>query len=112
MQLDRNIPENKGRGKYALILLRKVEHYRSGTFDSVRPDILDAFRTLEDTGILDWGDKPETEFFVIRLKDKFASAGLSSYAKEAESFDPEYAHEVATLAGRSGPHSPFCKQPD
>ena len=112
MKLDRNISENKGRGKYALLLLRNVEQHRGGTFDSVRSDILNAFKTLEEAGIIDWGDSPQTEFFVMRLKDRLASAGLNAYAEAADAFDPEYAHEVAVLAGRSGLNSPFCKEPD
>jgi hypothetical protein len=112
MKLDRNISDNRGRGKYALLLLRSVEQYRGDIFNSIRPDILAALKLLSNEHLLDFGDAPETEFFVIRLKDRFASAALNAYAKEADAFDPEYAYEVAVLAGRSGPNSPFCKQPD
>jgi hypothetical protein len=112
MKLDRNIAENHGRGKYALLLLRSVEQYRGGTFNSIRPDILAALKLLSDEHLLDFGDTPETEFFVMRLKDQFASHGLTAYANAAELVDYEYGQEVGALAKRSGKNNPFCKQPD
>ena len=85
MKLDQNINYD-GKGKYALINLR--------------------------TNQVHWG-KPhsEHEFFVIKLKDKYASAALFAYACAAEADDPEYAAEVRNLAQRSHNH-PYAKQPD
>jgi hypothetical protein len=58
------------------------------------------------------GERAKDEFFCIKLKDRFAQAALIAYAKEAQSFDPEYAGEVHKLAMRSGPNHPECKFPD
>jgi len=41
-----------------------------------------------------------------------ADAALFAYAGKAMLTDPEFAGEVAALAKRAGPNSPFCKQPD
>lgn len=112
MKLDRNINAN-GMGKYALLKLRALETFRDqGAFGEVDPAIANAIHTLEEAGILDWGDKPETEFFVIRLKDHYANHALTAYARIAEKFDPEYAAEIFEMAGRAGQNSPFCKEPD
>ena len=70
MRLDRNMNAD-GRGKYALLKLRQLEEFR-GADGSFSMDITDAISLLVKYGILDWGDKPETEFFVIHLKDKYA----------------------------------------
>ena len=72
MKLDRNINGN-GRGKYALLKLRKLDDWlQSGATAEVPAPIREAIALLEREGMLDWGDKPETEFFLIRLKDKYA----------------------------------------
>jgi hypothetical protein len=105
MKLDRNVNAS-GRGKYALVKLRNV-----GQLDDYHfPGRL--FKALERINMLDWGDKPETEFFVIRLKDKYAQAALHAYAIAAREEDPEYADEIEALAARAGSSSPFCKRPD
>jgi hypothetical protein len=115
MKLDRNVNGN-GRGKYALLKLRKLDEFTEtgDPFQTVAPKIADAIKTLEDAGILDWGiEGTESEFFVIRLKDQFASYALRSYADAARNFDqPEYADEIHELAERSGVRSQFCKLPD
>ena len=113
MKLDRNI-EFGGIGKYALLKLRKVKDHRGGTFGEIRPKcIAVAFKVLERHGFLDWGHKnTESEFMVIRLKDKYAQAALTAYADAAEKDDPEWATEVRELAARSGPASQWCKKPD
>jgi hypothetical protein len=109
MKLDRNINPN-GRGKYALLKLRRVDEFTAGL---TRARIDDAFAILEMYGILDWGDRPETEFFPIRLKDKYASHALEAYAISAfHDGEQEYAAEIEQLAARAGPNSPFCKKPD
>lgn len=114
MKLDRNLPENDGRGKYALLKLRVLESFSATdrTFDKLPPDIARALNILEQNGILDWGDKPETEFFVMRVKDKYAGDGLAGYAMAAILDDPEYAEEIMEMAGRAGHNSPHCKAPD
>ena len=86
MQLDRNINAN-GYGKYALLNLRRNK--------------------------IEWGEVfgPD-EFFVVKLKDKYAQAALNAYADAAQSDDPEWAAEIRALADRSGPNHPLCKQPD
>lgn len=114
MKLDRNIEGNEGRGKYALLLLRRLGLYRGrGTFDGLNPKIAAALKTLEDAGVVDWGySDSESEFFLIRLKDKYAKPALHAYADAAREHDPQWAAEVDLLASRAGTASPFCKQPD
>lgn len=87
MKLDRD--ENPdGKGKYALLNLRK--------------------------NVIEWGEQfgPD-EFFVIKLKDKYAQAALLAYAQAArEDGEHEWAREIEKMASRSGEASPFCKKPD
>jgi hypothetical protein len=113
MKLDRNINSN-GRGKYALLKLRKLDDYNAQeTFGVVAKPIADALKTLEDAGILDWGIAgTEAEFMVIRLKDKYARPALTAYAQAASGDDREYADEIFALADRSGARNPWCKKPD
>jgi hypothetical protein len=85
MKLDRNVNAN-GKGKYSIINNR--------------------------TGQVEHGDNPEDQFFVIKLKDKYAQAALLAYANAAAQDDTEYANEVMQLAMRSGPAHPLCKMPD
>ena len=112
MKLDRNIPDNNGGGKYGVLKLRVLRQIvkENGTLPH---SIKQALEVLEAVGAIDYGIAgSEDEFFLIRLKDRFALTALNSYAEEAESFDPEYAHEIAAMAARSGPNSVFCKLPD
>lgn len=89
MKLDRNINPD-GTGKYALILQRKA------------PLI-----GVTKTGVMikheaiDYGDTPETEFFVIRLKDKYASSALRAYAIAAAGDDKEWSNEILALADKA-----------
>lgn len=112
MKLDRNIPGNEGRGKYALILLRKLATYEpEGAFATNQ--VMDAIALLDREGLIDWGTiGSESEFFLMRLKDRSAHNGLVGYACDAESYDPEWASEVREMAMRAGPFHPSCKQPD
>jgi hypothetical protein len=114
MQLDRNLSDSEGRGKYALVKLRALESYRSDKlFECYTPKISEALKVLENAGVLDWGyTQTESEFFVIRLKDRYAQEALHAYAVEARSADPEWADEVTKLARRAGPANPWCKYPD
>ena len=112
MKLDRNINDD-GLGKYAILNLRRLEEYRSGSFQQLAEPIANALDLLKREGILDWGRVgTESEFFLIKLKDKYAHEALEAYAAAAASDDPEYAAEIAEMAMRSGPASPFCKRPD
>lgn len=117
MKLDRNLNDS-GRGKYGLIKNRELRLCllkAANGGDAVveeAAEIVKAVALLERVGIIDWGTTPETEFFVMRLKDSAASAGLRSYASVARNFDPEYANEVTDLANRAGPYHPNCKRPD
>lgn len=114
MKLDRNINDD-GLGKYAIINLRKLDELcgHAGIFERWTPAVAQALKTLEEVGALEWG-RPGTpdEFFLIKLKDQYAEAGLTGYANEAAKDDAEYAGEVREMASRAGPHSPFCKKPD
>jgi hypothetical protein len=114
MKLDRNIPENEGRGKYAILLMRQLDNYRSNkTFERYSPEIERALKLLEDEGIIDYGiTGTEAEFFLIRLKDKYAKTALEAYMVAAAADDAEYAHEIMDMAMRAGPSSPWCKEPD
>lgn len=99
MRLDRNRPFSHG-NKYALLKNRVLEATRdsNGHFP---PKISEALMTLIEAGILDWGCTPQTEFFVIRLKDKYAPMGLHGYAIAALQDDPEYSMDVKALAEKS-----------
>jgi len=112
MKLDRNIPSNRGRGKYAVIKMRALTQIVKDN-GRLPPAIYDALQVLEGVGVLDYGvvGTPD-EFFLIRLKDRFAQKALIAYANEAESFDKEYALEVTAMADRAGLSNPFCKLPD
>ena len=95
MKLDRNITSPR-RGKYALIKLRGVElpfQQASGTFT-------EEFCAVPIPAI-DFGDTEETDFFVIRLKDKFAAKALRAYAIAAEQDDATYANEIHALADKA-----------
>lgn len=110
MKLDRNITTETGYdGKYALVLCRRLRELSSDE----RTDAERALGVLERLGVIDEGAAHSaSEFFVIRLKDKYAGAALQSYADEASIDDPEWAAEVEKLVGRAGRCSPYCKSPD
>jgi hypothetical protein len=121
MKMDRNV-NSDGRGKYALVLMRQ---YPNGT----RKAVVDAaMQVLTDAGMLDYGEaRSPAEFFLIRLKDRFAGDALRAYADAAKKYadslfaaDDEVGHrsmvgwavEVLKLAGRAGDMSDHCKTPD
>lgn len=117
MKLDRNINSGPRNGKYALLKLRRyrqIEAWDGGEGEALdRQAVLDAIALLERAKIIDWGDSQDSEFFVIRLKDRYAQAGLRSYATAAVlDENDEYANEVFDMANRAGPHHPNCKAPD
>lgn len=87
MKLDRNITEPR-RGKYALVKLRNDSPVETGGGQ---------YLTFKKESI-HFGDTPDTDFFVIRLKDKYAGAALHAYAEAAKKDDVEYAAEIDALA--------------
>lgn len=102
MKLDRNGPN--GLGKYAVVKLRKI-----GPGDDEARAHLDALVT---GGFVEMGSTGDAEeFFVIKLKDRFAPAALRAYAEAAAAVDPEYAIEVLELVVRAIGH-PNRKTPD
>ncbi len=115
MKLDRNINPD-GRGKYALVRLRDIEE---GT------EAHAILLHLVELGHLDWGfpQQPD-EFFVIKLRDKYAFHALSAYADavreaavhsndvEKRQSLMEYSFQVSKLCARAGRLSKFCKEPD
>lgn len=105
MKLDRNINPT-GKGKYAVINMRKIPGY-PGTPEELAAAI------LANPECVEWGHVgAEDEFWLIKLKDRYAEPSLRSYATAAQKDDPEYAEQVFALANRAGLNSPFCKSPD
>ena len=94
MKLDRNLNPD-GKGKYALILQRKL---------SVPIPCNSAGMAVLPVEVIDFGDTPDTEVFVIRLKDKYAAAALHAYADAAKHDDPEWSGQVRTLAFTAAHH--------
>lgn len=111
MKLDRTT-NGTGRGKYGLILARKLAEAERIHGPQTLMEIEHAIKVLETARIIDWGDTVETEFFVMRLRDKYAAAGLNAYATAAHFDDPEYAGDINAMVLRSGPRHPNCKVPD
>lgn len=111
MKLDRNV-NSDGRGKYALIKMRALDN-ANGADLKAAGDALDA---LDRLGALDCGNaETESEFLVLRLKDKWAYKGLMGYfgaIMDDCAPDLEYAQEILDMAKRAGPFSPWCKRPD
>lgn len=96
MKLDRNIT-NPRRGKYALIKLRlrdapiilePTADVAGGKGAKYLPVLAEA---------VDFGDSEDSDFFVIRLKDKYAGPALAAYAGAAMMDDPEYGREIMRL---------------
>ena len=100
MKLDRNITTPR-RGKYALIKLRQAQMQ-----PCANPNWTEV--TTKD---IDFGDTADSDFFVIRLKDKYAGAALAAYANSAMQDDPEYGREMMALAQKAIEH-PLKKKPD
>lgn len=105
MKMDRDINKS-GKGKYAIVNMRKI----AGDPRSKRGL---AKKILEHPAALDFGiSHSADEFFLIRLKDRYAQAALDAYADACAKDDPEFSAAVRELAKRSGPSSIFCKTPD
>lgn len=109
MKLDRT----NGRGKYAIVNLREIERI-GGIAHGHNPDIAHALRILETNDLIEYGEVgTENEFFVIKLKDRYARCALHAYADEARrDQNTEYSDDVTEMALRSGTHHPHCKRPD
>jgi hypothetical protein len=103
MKLDRNISKNHV-GKYALVCLRKVPVGQP----VYSPD---GTQVTIDLSAVDFGEKPDSEFFVIRLKDQYAAPALKAYAKACAHDDPEFSKEVLQLAHKAQ-HHPAKRKPD
>lgn len=107
MKLDRN-DNADGVGKYALINLRR---YRDLPADKAQ-EAFDLLGKLDALGVIDKGARGASdEFFVIKLKDKYAAPALTAYANAAVEDDQEWAEQVLALASRAE-HHPDRKQPD
>lgn len=107
--LDRNHPKNKGKGKYALVKLREIKG-NPLTNEELMLGI------VKNPNALDFGMMhSDGEFFVLRLKDKYAAAALEAYAKAV--FDDgdknlkNYASQIVMMAERARRH-PARKKPD
>jgi len=107
--LDRS---TRGRNKYALIRNRKLDEIAAKYGGELPAEIAHALALLLQAGVLDVGDSPATEFFVMRLKDRFAGPALSMYSQHAAAVDLEYAKEVSDLSRRAGMSHPLCHNPD
>lgn len=115
MKLDRNL-NGDGKGKYALVRLRNIE---AGS------EAHRLLQRLDELGHLDWGvvGQPD-EFFVVKLRDKFAPGAIKGYSDavmEAHRQEPDsakardlaqWAIQVVGMAQRAGDLSPYCKEPD
>ncbi len=123
MKLDRNTNRD-GRGKYALVNMRKMVPLLDRSFDrSVPDDVRDelavaAFNLLVSKGIITLGNEtPGDQFFVMKYKDRFTASGLRGYAKDVaevavarqDSELKEFAQQMFTeaeLASRLGTRIP------
>lgn len=73
MKLDRNI-NTDGRGKYALLKLRRQE-------TPISSEAMTAATTLKEAGLLQFGNEgPGEQFFVMKYKDRFTAPALRAYA--------------------------------
>ena len=112
MKLDRNINAGPRNGKYAILKLRVLRDAPNVQSPQGMAEIDHAIAVLERARILDWGDTPDSEFMLIRLKDQYAEPGLRAYAAAAWHDDQhEYAEEIRQMADRAGRH-PNRKRPD
>lgn len=110
MKMDRNVNDD-GMGKYAVVNLRKFNAMTEGS--EQRREVRIALEALQSAGVLELGCVGEPdEFFLIKLKDRFAAPALLAYAEAIDGDDSEFAGEVRDMAMRSGTHNPHCKMPD
>lgn len=80
MKLDRNI-NSDGRGKYALINLRKALDFEQSQA------VQNALNVLQAAEILEWGSgDPGNQFFVMKYGDPFTADALLAYAMSVKEF--------------------------
>ena len=98
MKMDRDINKD-GKGKYALVKLREISCELP-----TKKALADAISN--NPHCLDFGEHGEdSEFFIIRLKDKYAPKALAAYARSAElDGNIEWARSVFNMAQRSERH--------
>lgn len=108
MRLDRNLNLN-GKGKYALIKLRVLPPDVE-TEEEIYQSIIGVDKIEE---VIDLGRVgSDSEFFVIRLKDKHARAALEAYAQSCiDDGDHEFGYEVREMAERAK-RFPNSRHPD
>ena len=94
MRLDRNTNPD-GTGKYALIKLR-LDPLIASVDVNQKGGPVDCL--CVDKRAVDIGSTPDTEFFVIRLKDKYAANALQAYAVSCKAEDPEFSRDIKELA--------------
>lgn len=105
MKLDRNINPD-GKGKYALVKLRDIGF----PFAAQNGCALIPFHAIDfGTGTDPNCEDPGADFFVIRIKDKYAPAALIAYAAAASADDPEYAAEIHALSEKARLFTPKRK---
>ena len=109
MRLDRNLSPT-GKQKYALIKLRDEEMAKSRGWGVIDEGGGKKRLAIPQESI-DYGSTPDTDFFVIRLKDKYAGPALAAYAAAAMDDDPVYANDVMELAKKAASH-PNKRIPD
>lgn len=82
MRLDRNVNPD-GRGKYALIHLRKLNDVPNRS----KRKLCRALDFLNEHELVAWGgDNPRDQFFVLKYKDMFAADALLAYANAIKDY--------------------------
>ncbi|MBQ68968.1 hypothetical protein CL689_02780 [Candidatus Saccharibacteria bacterium] len=105
MKSERNVIKNVN-NKYAVINLRKVDGN-----PQTPQELLEAISKNPES--VEFGlESSQDEFWLIKLRDKYAAVALQAYADAARADDPEYADMVDQKVKRAGPNSAFCKAPD
>lgn len=85
MKLDRN-KNPDGRGKYAVINLRKVD---DSTYNEMLENRRDKTAFALDSDCLQLGDEKDGQFFVLKYKDVFAAPALRAYARACRRYATE-----------------------
>ena len=98
MELDRDSNTN-GKGKYALIKLREIEGFPQ-TKEKLSQSVAD------NPDCIDFGFKgDDSEFFVIRLKDKHATKALIAYLNSVlDDGDLQFANSMYDMINRAMNH--------
>lgn len=99
-------------GKYAVVNMRKVRKLLD-TYQGEESRLAKALQVLESLGVIEYGEpNSPDEFFVLKLKDRYAHDALMQYSWSVNMFDPEYAEDIKELAYRAGYRNRYCKDPD